>query len=67
MPRHTADLLSLTSGLLFVAVGIAAWSGPLDLATVRFDLLLPLAVVVLGLSLVFSMRPQRGTEDGHGS
>jgi hypothetical protein len=62
MHRHPIDLLSLVSGVLFIALGIAAWTGPLDLSAVRFDLLLPLAVVVIGLSLIFSLRSQRPDE-----
>jgi uncharacterized membrane protein HdeD (DUF308 family) len=58
MSRHPLDWLSLVSGVLFVSIGIAAWAGPLDLSALRFDLLLPLAVIVVGLSLIFQMRPR---------
>jgi uncharacterized membrane protein HdeD (DUF308 family) len=58
MPRHPFDPLSLVSGVLFAVIGITAWTGPLDLSALRFDLLLPLAVVLIGFSLIFQLRPR---------
>jgi hypothetical protein len=61
MPRHSADLLSLTFGLLFAAVGLvllSGSSGALSLAWVG-----PLTAIALGALLFVAARSTRTAPD----
>jgi hypothetical protein len=55
MPRHSPDLVSLTFGILFAAIGVVLLLGRLD--TIRLDWVIPAAVVVLGVLLIVLARP----------
>ena len=50
MTRHPADLISLTFGLLFAAIGVLLLFGRID--DLRLDWVLPAATVVLGVLLI---------------
>jgi polyferredoxin len=61
MSRHSADLLSLTFGLLFAAVGLVLLSGSggaLSLAWVG-----PLTAIALGALLFLAARSTRSAPD----
>ena len=63
MTRHPADLISLTFGLLFVAIGVLLLFGRID--DLRLDWVVPAATVILGVLLIVvarSMRPQQDDE-----
>jgi hypothetical protein len=61
MPRHPADLVSLTFGILFAAIGLVLLLGTLD--QIRLDWIVPTAVVVLGVLLIVLARPTRTAPD----
>ena len=54
MARHRADLLSLSFGLLFVAVGIVLLSG--GIGAISLEWVGPLAAVTLGGLLILAGR-----------
>ena len=53
--RHSPDLVSLTFGVLFAAIGILLLFGQLD--GIRLDWLIPVIVVVLGVLLIVLASP----------
>jgi len=55
MTRHSPDLVSLTFGVLFAAIGILLLLGRLD--GIRLDWLIPTAIVVLGVLLIVLASP----------
>jgi hypothetical protein len=55
MTRHSADLVSLTFGVLFAAIGILLLLGQLD--GIRLDWLIPTVIVVLGVLLIVLASP----------
>lgn len=55
MIRHSPDLVSLTFGMLFAAIGILLLLGRLD--GVRLDWLIPVVTVVLGVLLIVFASP----------
>jgi cytochrome c oxidase subunit IV len=57
-PRR-ADRLSLVAGLLFVLAGVVFLLDALGVWKLRFDYLVPLALVVLGLVVLASGWPSR--------
>jgi len=61
MARHPADLLSLSFGLLFVAVAIVLVAGDID--TLSLDWVAPLAAIVLGGFLILAARSSHPTSD----
>ena len=61
MNRHPADLLSLTFGLLFVAVGLVVSSGGID--TLALEWVGPMAVIGLGAVLILAARPRATSAD----
>jgi hypothetical protein len=54
MARHPADLVSLTFGMLFAAIGIVLLLGRLD--GLHLDWIIPAATVVLGVLLIVLAR-----------
>ena len=54
MTRHAPDLVSLTFGMLFTALGIVLLLGQLD--GIRLDWVIPAATVILGVLLIFQAR-----------
>jgi hypothetical protein len=54
MARHPADLVSLTFGMLFAAVGLVLLLGGLD--GIRLDWVIPAATLVLGVLLIVLAR-----------
>lgn len=54
MTRHAPDLISLTFGMFFAALGIVLLLGQLD--GIRLDWLIPAATVILGVLLVVLAR-----------
>lgn len=54
MARHPADLVSLTFGMLFAAIGVVLLLGRLD--GIRLDWVIPTAIVVLGVLLIVLAR-----------
>jgi hypothetical protein len=63
MTRHPADLISLTFGLLFAAIGVLLLFGRID--DLRLDWVLPAATLILGVLLIVvarSMRSQSADE-----
>lgn len=54
MTRHAPDLVSLTFGMLFTALGIVLLLGQLE--GVRLDWIIPAATVILGVLLVVLAR-----------
>ena len=57
MRRHPADLLSLTSGLLFAAMGLVLVLGGVD--TLPLEWIGPLVAIVLGGALILAARSIR--------
>ena len=57
MARHPADLLSLSFGLLFVAVGLILLSGGID--ALAFEWVGPVAAILLGALLIIVARSSR--------
>ena len=55
LTRHPPDLVSLTFGVLFAAVGILLLFGRLD--GIRLDWLIPVVTVVLGVLLIVLASP----------
>jgi hypothetical protein len=55
MTRHSPDLVSLTFGVLFAAIGILLLFGQLD--GIRLDWLIPVITVVLGVLLIVLASP----------
>jgi len=55
MTRHSPDLVSLTFGMLFAAIGILLLLGRLD--GFRLDWLVPAVTVVLGVLLIVLASP----------
>jgi hypothetical protein len=55
MTRHSPDLISLTFGMLFAAIGILLLLGRLD--GIRLDWLIPAVTVVLGVLLIVLASP----------
>ena len=55
MTRHSPDLVSLTFGMLFAAIGILLLLGRLD--GIRLDWLVPAVTVVLGVLLIVLASP----------
>jgi hypothetical protein len=55
MTRHSPDLVSLTFGMLFAAIGILLLLGRLD--GIRLDWLIPVVTVVLGVLLIVLASP----------
>jgi hypothetical protein len=58
MSRHPADLISLTFGLAFAAIGVVLLFGSID--ELRLDWVIPAAIVILGVLLIVAARPRRG-------
>ena len=54
MTRHAPDLVSLTFGMLFTALGIVLLLGQLD--GIRLDWVIPAATVILGVLLIVLAR-----------
>lgn len=52
MRRHDLDAVSLVSGLVFAAVGIAFLTGRVDVMRLDPTWLAPVAAIVLGLVLI---------------
>ena len=61
MTRHPADLISLTFGLLFVAIGVLLLFGRID--DLRLDWVVPAATVILGVLLIVVARSMRSQPD----
>ena len=63
MTRHSTDLVSLTFGMLFAAIGVLLLLGRLD--GIRLDWLVPAVTVVLGVLLILLASPigRRPTPD----
>ena len=59
MARHPADLVSLSFGLMFVAVALVLLSGGID--ALSFEWVGPLAAIVLGALLILVARSSRPT------
>ena len=55
LTRHSPDLVSLTFGVLFAAIGILLLFGQLD--GIRLDWLIPVITVVLGVLLIVLASP----------
>ena len=62
MARHPADLVSLTFGMLFAAIGVVLLLGRLD--GIRLDWVIPTAIVVLGVLLIVLARSIGRKPDG---
>lgn len=60
MTRHTLDLASLLSGVLFALVGLVLLFG--DPGSLSFEWLVPTVAVVLGLLLIWTGRSRRTTD-----
>ena len=61
MARHPADLLSLSFGLLFVAVALVLFSG--GIATLSLEWVAPLAAIILGAILILVARSSPQSDD----
>jgi hypothetical protein len=61
MARHPADLLSLSFGLLFVAVALVLFSGGIE--TFSLEWVAPLAAIILGAVLILVARPSAPSDD----
>ena len=55
MTRHSPDLVSLTFGMFFAAIGILLLVGQLD--GIRLDWLIPTVTVILGVLLIVLASP----------
>ena len=55
LTRHSPDLVSLTFGVLFAAIGVLLLFGRLD--GIRLDWLIPVVTVVLGVLLIVLASP----------
>ena len=55
LTRHSPDLVSLTFGMFFTAIGILLLLGRLD--GIRLDWLIPVVTVVLGVLLIVLASP----------
>jgi len=64
MERHDLDVLSLFSGLLFVAVAVVGLTDLVTLSLADLRWLGPLAVVAFGVVLVVTSTGGRGGGDG---
>ena len=61
MNRHTADLLSLVSGLFVLAFGLLLLSGGID--DVPMEWVGPMVAIGLGLLILIAARPGRTTDN----
>ena len=61
MARHPADLLSLSFGLLFVAVALVLFSGGVE--TLSLEWVAPLAAIILGAVLILVARSSAPSDD----
>jgi hypothetical protein len=61
MTRHPADLISLTFGLLFAAIGVLLLFG--RIGDLRLDWVVPAATVILGVLLIVVARSMRSQPD----
>ena len=57
MARHPGDLISLTFGLLFAAIGVVLLFGRID--ELRLDWIVPVATVILGVVVIVVARSMR--------
>lgn len=57
MARHPADLLSLSFGLLFIAIALVIFSGGIDALSLEW--VAPLAAIFLGAVLILVARSSR--------
>ena len=57
MTRHAPDLLSLTFGLVFSALGLLLAFG--DVSRISLEWVAPLAAIALGVVVVLAARPTR--------
>jgi hypothetical protein len=55
MTRHSPDLVSLTFGVVFAAIGVRLLFGRLD--GIRLDWLIPVVAVALGVLLIVLASP----------
>jgi multisubunit Na+/H+ antiporter MnhG subunit len=55
MTRHSPDLVSLTFGVVFAAIGVLLLFGRLD--GIRLDWLIPVVAVALGVLLIVLASP----------
>lgn len=58
------SLAGALAGLVFVALGALFFLDAVDLIELQLDLLLPVAVIVLGVALVLSALRPRGADSG---
>ena len=65
MKRHPTDLLSLTFGLCFAALGLVLLSGSSGALSLAW--LGPIVAIVLGALLVLAARSTRATPEGEGT
>jgi hypothetical protein len=61
MARHPVDLISLTFGLLFAAIGLVLLFGRTE--SLRIEWVLPVATVILGVLLIVVARSMRTEPD----
>jgi hypothetical protein len=61
MTRHPADLVSLTFGLLFAAIGVVLLFGRIE--AIRLDWVVPAATIILGVLLIVVARGSRSEPD----
>jgi hypothetical protein len=61
MARHRVDLISLTFGLLFAAIGLVLLFGRIE--ALRIEWVLPVATVILGVLLIVVARSIRTEPD----
>ncbi len=61
MTRHPADLVSLTFGLLFAAIGVLLIFGRVD--EVRLDWVVPTVTIILGVLFIVVARSIRSEPD----
>jgi hypothetical protein len=61
MSRHPADLISLTFGLAFAAIGVVLLIGSID--EIRFDWVVPAAAIIVGVIVIVAARPVRSQPD----
>jgi len=61
MSRHPADLISLTFGLAFAAVGVVLLVGQID--QIRLDWVVPAGAIIVGVLVIVAARPVRAATD----
>ena len=61
MARHPLDIASLVAGLAFVLIGVVALVGDLSFRS-QANLVWPVLLAALGLSLLLSNRPGRRSQ-----